>query len=203
MNQIVVSFTLTPDDYAKAARDSLARKIFPWLVSGWFGIPLLVLMFLLFIHQNIDISNFGRFVFGLALGLVALMQPFSIPADVKKQIIKTGKTKVTQQYTFADEGVSIVSADYEVKHNWSLIKEISESKKFYFLIQADNPDALQFIPKSAFQNQEQDSAFRNLISQHVSDIKFVDKGIRGWKLWAVASVLSLFLNLGVFMIIGD
>jgi hypothetical protein len=203
MNQIVAEFTLTPNDYAKAVRDSLPRKIFPWLISGWFGFPLLAVLFMFFINQHIDMSNFGRFVFGLALGSVALMQPFLIPADVKKKIIEIGKTKVTQRYTFSDEGISIISADYEVKHNWSLIKEVSESKKFYFLIQADNSDALQFIPKSAFQSQEQDSAFRSLISRHVSDIKAVDKGIRGWKLWAVASILSLFLNLGVFMMIGD
>ncbi len=203
MNEIAVEFMLKPDDYLKALRDFQTRKTFSWLISGWLGLPLLVLLILSFFSGNIDASNFGRFVFGLAFGLAALMYPFSIPAATKRQRIKAQNNKITQRYVFSEEGISMASDEYELKHNWSLMKEISESKNFYFLIQVNNPDALQFVPKNAFQSQEQDKVFRDMIGQHLSVIAPIDKGIRGWKLWALTNILSLAINLSVFMMIGD
>jgi hypothetical protein len=192
MDEIILEFSLTPDDYGRAVREYMVKNKTQWIISGWLGVPLIVLFFTSFFNHYINAENLGRYTLGLVIGFFALWFPFMSPAQAKNQALKNKKPSTSQKYIFSQDEISITTSEFDGKCKWSIYQSVLESKRFYFLVGADNIFLL--IPKRAFQNAEQEKFFRDLAVHHYSTIKNISKGINGWKLTMLVGILSLIIN---------
>ena len=91
-----------------------------------------------------------------------------IPLIARYQIQKKGIVDSEIAWEFNDDRVLVKDKLSESSVNWDAFKEARETKKFY-LVKIAN---YLYIPKTAFESREQESAFRNMLGSHVKKVRF-------------------------------
>jgi hypothetical protein len=198
---MIVQFTPTPEDFRKSTLAFSSKKFWLWFLSGWLGIPIMFMVIISWVTLSIPIDRFGVSVFALTLGFVFTMYPYSAPANAMRQAIRDKKQSLPVKYIFGKDEIFIKSDEYELKYKWISLKGVAESNLFYHLVHSDGQ--FQFIPKRAFENNAMEQEFRDLILAHFPKMEMLEKGIVGWKLALVSSIISLLVNYSVFTTIGD
>lgn len=203
MDVVAIEFTPTPEDYKKSSLAFLSRNFWLWALSGWLGIPVIVLVIVSWVTLGIAAINFKGSVIAIAIGYVVTMYPYSIPASSMRQAIRNKKLCLPIKYTFDEKEISATTNELEVKYRWSTFGKVFESDLFYFFVQENEPNSFQFIPKRSFDNSMEENKFRSLAIKQISEIQMLGKGVSGWKLALVSSVISLIINYSVLTMIGD
>ena len=201
MSEVTLEFTPTPEDYKKSTQALSSKNFWLWFLSGWLGIPLIILVIISWVTLGIAVTYFKGSVFAIALGFVLTMYPYSMPANAMRQAMRDKKLCLPVKYIFSDDEVFVKSDSYELKYKWTNLQQVAESNSFYHLIH--NDAQVQFLAKRAFKNGEMEGKFRNMVISHFSNIEVLEKGIVGWKLAFVSGLLSFLVNYNVLRIIGD
>lgn len=201
MSGITLEFTPTPQDYKKSTQALSSKNFWLWFLSGWLGIPIIILTIISWITLSIAVTNFKASVFVIALGFVLTMYPHSAPASAMRQALRDKKMCAPVKYIFDHDEILVKSNEYEIKYRWASLQGVAESNLFYHLIHNDGQS--QFVPKRAFKNSEVEDKFRNMAIAQFSKIEVLEKGLVGWKLAFVSGLLSLFINYSVLRMIGN
>jgi hypothetical protein len=201
MSEIIVEFTPTPEEYRKSTMAFSSKNFWLWFLSGWLGIPTIILVIISWITLGIAATHFTSSVVAIALGFVLIMYPYFGPANAMRQAIRDKRLCMPVKYIFDDEEILVKSDGYDLKYKWNNLERIAESSLFYHLVH--NDAQVQFVPKRAFENSEVEDKFRNMIIAHFSKMEVLEKGIVGWKLAFVSGLISFLVNYSVSTMIGD
>lgn len=69
--------------------------------------------------------------------------------------------------TFTDAGIEFKTQNIKSSIAWSLYTRVIENESFYILVYGKNLPSLSILPKRAFRDSKQESAFRAMLRRHV------------------------------------
>jgi hypothetical protein len=165
-NQSVqLSFRHTEQEYLSAVRyyvwhskELLARMIiFYVLVST--GMVLLLLLF------GLPFPLWAVIAFVVLAG-VALFHGYLV--DLPRRYFR-GDPKFRDEYTltFTDTGIEFRTAHLNASLAWSLYTDVIETDKFYLMVYGKGIHSLSIVPKRAFTDAGQETAFRQMLRRHL------------------------------------
>ena len=165
-NQSVqLSFRHTEQEYLSAVRyyvwhskELLARMIiFYVLVST--GMVLLLLLF------GLPFPLWAVIAFVVLAG-VALFHGYLV--DLPRRYFR-GDPKFRDEYTltFTDAGIEFRTAHLNASLAWSLYTDVIETDKFYLMVYGKGIHSLSIVPKRAFTDAGQETAFRQMLRRHL------------------------------------
>jgi len=81
-----------------------------------------------------------------------------------------GDPKFRDKYevTVSDEGIAIKTSQIDSKMAWSLYTRVVEGKDLFLLKYGKDLPMVTIIPKSAFKDELQEQAFRDVLKRHIS-----------------------------------
>ena len=165
-NQSVqLSFRHTEQEYLAAVRyyvwhskELLARMIiFYALVSS--GMVLLLLLF------GLPFPLWAAIAFVVLAG-VALFHGYLV--DLPRRYFR-GDPKFRDEYTltFTDTGIEFRTTQVNASLAWSLYTYVIETDKFYIMVYGKGIHSLSIVPKRAFTDAGQETAFRQMLRRHL------------------------------------
>jgi hypothetical protein len=196
MDNVIVEFTPTPDDYKKTSALFLLRKSWIWILSGWFGVSLILLVIVSWVTLDIAAINFKGSVIAIIIGYISTMYPYSIPAGSMRQAIKDKKLCLPITYSFDETQIVASTSEYEIKYKWTNYINVYETKLYYLLVQ-EGGNSIQFIPKRAFEKPADEKKFRDLAVKQLGNMQSLESGIKGWRLAFISGVVSFVVNYSV------
>jgi hypothetical protein len=163
METLTVVCTCTEKDYVKAARAIMMRGPASWVL--WLvGLGMTTCVIVALVRSG-DTGSFFRFALLLPAFMVLytfVLSPMLIARRVRKH--ERLRTEVTWQ--FSDVDVLMSNKYSEVRIDWGTFQTVRETKEYYLLAYTVNKRVHQFIPKRAFESEEQEEAFRELLRNH-------------------------------------
>jgi len=165
-NQSVqLSFRHTEQEYLDAVRhyvwhskELLARMIiFYVLVST--GMVLLLLL------VGLPFPLWAVVAFVVLAG-VALFHGYLV--DLPRRYFR-GDPKFRDEYTltFSDAGIEFRTAHLNASLAWSLYTDVIETDKFYIMVYGKGIHSLSILPRRAFSDVGQETAFRQMLRRHL------------------------------------
>lgn len=98
---------------------------------------------------------------GVALGHAYLV-------DLPRRYFRSDpKFRLEYNLVFRDSGIKFKTQDIDSSIAWSLYTGVVENEKFYFLVYGKNLPSLTILPKRAFRDSNEESAFRQMLRRHV------------------------------------
>jgi hypothetical protein len=195
MEKLRVHVSPTPEDYSSSLRPFMARNNLLWIFLGFLGIPFPIFFLVFFVRNGIRVFSdwsLGSIYTLFVTGLMAYL--FYTPKRLESSAKKDKKFTLPAEYIFDEEGVEIMTSAGSNKLIWKAFEKVFETSKYYFLIYAANKNVFQFIPKIAFATSEQENVFRQMVTQGLSGILAIDKGLRGWRLsFTIGGVVTLLV----------
>ena len=94
---------------------------------------------------------------------------FAIPHLTAKQAMKNPGMKEGSEYTFAPDGIRIVSSTGRSELTWQAVAKVRETECQFLLY--PQPNIAHILPKRCFSSEAEIAAFRTLVSQHVHKIE--------------------------------
>jgi hypothetical protein len=88
-----------------------------------------------------------------------------------RKVQKHERLREEMTYYLDDHEVRIIGEKSELKLDWGAYRNTIEVKHHYLLVHRVNKQMFQFIPRRAFESEEQEAAFRRLVEQHLGKIK--------------------------------
>ena len=107
----------------------------------------------------------------IVLAGVALFQGYLV--DLPRRYFR-GDPKFRDEYTltFTDAGIEFRTTHLNASLAWSLYTDVIETDKFYILVYGKGIHSLSILPKRAFTDVRQETAFRQMLRRHVDhDLK--------------------------------
>ena len=97
---------------------------------------------------------------------VALFQGYLV--DLPRRYFR-GYPKFRDEYTltFTDAGIEFMTTHLNASLAWSLYTDVVENDKFYILVYGKGIHSLSLLPKRAFTDDRQETAFRQMLRRHV------------------------------------
>lgn len=176
MEPIVVHFMPTPSDYARASYAQLWKRQW-WLLilvllpicfyGGIYGISTLVLLL------NNEETAFTSS--GMACALLPILIPLAIPAVILLiplilawRVSRQPMLQTQTTYEFGEDAIVVKDAHSELKQKWGNYHKALATRDYYLLVFTVNKGAVRFIPRRAFESQEQENAFRELLARKLN-----------------------------------
>jgi hypothetical protein len=80
-----------------------------------------------------------------------------------------GDPKFSGEYglTYSDNGIEFKSAEINATVAWSVYTRVIETNDFYLMVYGRDIHSVSILPKRAFANSKQETAFRQLLRRHV------------------------------------
>ncbi len=162
---IYFQFTPNKDDYTKVIRAYYMSDRRLWLVLALAGIMELWLL------VSTLAGNFGAspLVWGLLLALPVVVVYLLVwgPVRLGRRVQKNERLTCETFWQVGDDQILIKDRFAEAKLDWGTFQRVIETKSYYLLIYAVNSRAFQFVPKRAFESQERQAAFRELVKRNI------------------------------------
>lgn len=137
------------------------QKLFIKILIGLATIMALASLYFLVANQNFPPIQ------GLILPLVVfVVLPLSIKSQAKKLLNSSNGQFRNNHYTFEEEKITIQHVSGEASFTWNNIFKLEQNKK-QFLLYVNNTIA-HVIPKSSFQNQQEQEQFLQLVRRKMS-----------------------------------
>jgi hypothetical protein len=174
MEPIKVTFTPTVDDYMRTRWPAIFSNT--WLVVS----TALLIVFALFagpgiIGNALENARNGTFTWGafmanggifiVTFGVMIVYGLVISPMALRWRTSQHEELVAKTTFTFAENVITSKSRYASSKAEWETFKRAIETKEYYLLIYVTNPGRYQFIPKEAFETDEQEEAFRELLSR--------------------------------------
>ncbi len=162
---ITLSYTLTLQDYQKAARVLAMKRGSLWVSVGMMVLAEGCLIYtLLASSEPVSLLSWLFLLFppvllaGLYLGL-----PYWSTRHVK------GNERLLAETTWdlSDDGVVMKNRFAQSKLDWGSFGALSEDRDFFFLQLSGNKRLHHFVPKRALPTPEQQAQFREFVMQHL------------------------------------
>ncbi len=165
MTRLELHFIPTPDDFVTTFRDYAYRDRRTWVtLAVWLVATLVIIYF--FLRGTFGGIFPGGLVF--IFPVYFLFRFLNAPNRIGKQV--TGNPVYLSEVTWRvyERGLRITNREEEIELPWDEIMGVREITDHYLIFQKSNPRIFQFIPKRAFENPEQEEAFREWLQQHLS-----------------------------------
>lgn len=203
MNRVILHFTPTPNDYFQAIRRfmGLGRKNYS-VMQGIFA-PLLLILFITLIVRvlNAETQSLVYFLPATVFLLLIIFLPDISGLLIARKASKNSQFLAPITYEFDEEKININSKVVESKIDWSAYNKVLETNDYYLLVYAANKNMIQFLPKRAIESQVQEDDMRLLMEQKLGKIVHVQKGISGWKLSLITSVIFIAVIMCTIMLV--
>ncbi len=198
-NKLTFSFIPTKEDYVRTFRTVSLRQTVTRLViviTGLFFLSGLVTLILLWPRFNpimvIPLVFFPIYV-------LSVIFPFRLVKQVESNERFTTEIK----WEIDDTGTILRTKFTESKLDWGTFSEYFESSSYFYLVYSTNKNMSQFIPKKAFNSQDQEKQFRLILDEHIQRGKNVSREI-SWvppKSLILGSVYGLLFICIVFLVV--
>jgi hypothetical protein len=160
METISLRFTYTEEEFVSATRFYMLRStdfLFRLTVFTLYVIACILLL------AWLNISSPFLLIFVIAL-FFPLIFGFMFLYVVPRTRFRSDP-KYSDEYSlqFADDGIQFKTAQVDALLQWSLYTKVLENERFYILVYGKN--MISVIPKRAFVNPLQETAFRQLLGR--------------------------------------
>ena len=166
---VVLRYQLTAEDFRQSAQDFGDRQSALYLVR-----MLVAAGFLLGGLHLLGGSFYHSVIFAAALSaLMALLLWYRFkvaPGVLYKKYREASPGDLDVTLFFSDEDIRIQTDQSTAKVAWDYFDEITEARHNYFLLKG-NRTMLRAVPKRAFEDREQEAAFRALAERKLGPIK--------------------------------
>ncbi len=88
-----------------------------------------------------------------------------LPLRMGRQIEKNERFTAETTWELGEDQIVIKNKFSETKMDWGSFQKVVETGDYYLLIYATSKNMFQFIPKRAFESQEQETNFRELLKR--------------------------------------
>ena len=170
MDSFEFSYSLTPEDYAKASREfALSQPAALILLILWGLLGGFTIYFGLFASGS-DQSTvlFCALPSYLSVPLFMLVL---IPNSLARRFWKQQGTSAQVTWTIDDSRLHVSTPRTKYEMDWDLLGTMVETKQYYLLPRSTNKGLVDIVPKRAFESSEQEAEFRRRIEQYVGPIK--------------------------------
>lgn len=163
--EIKLDFSYTEEEYLAASRLFFSRSpeillrltLFSLLIAaGTLLLSFLVDEFPLWASIALSILIVGGILYGVLIRL-------------PRQYFR-GDPKFRDRYeiTFSDQGIAVKTKQIDSKLAWSLYTKVIEGATVWLLIYGRDVRTMTLVPKRAFADRIQESAFRELVARHIT-----------------------------------
>jgi len=163
MSKVVVKFVNTEREYGEATRlyFSRTKRI---KIDTIIGIAVLLYGIWLWMIEGYSLAS----VFFIGVGVLGFSIRY-LSSYILPQIRFKQEPKFKDEYTliFGDEGLEFKTEHLNSKLDWTYYYKALESNNLYLLMYGKG--LFTIVPKRAFNNKEQESEFRNMISKNLRD----------------------------------
>ena len=164
-DKVELHFSHTEKEYMAAVRFYLLHS--PELMARISVIFVLISICLLMLDVVLDflLPLWALFALIFLLG-VATFHAYLI--DLPRRYFRSDP-KFREQYEliFTDAGIEFKTNNIKSTIAWSLYSRVIENESFYILVYGKNLPSLSILPKRAFRNSEQETAFRTMLRRHI------------------------------------
>lgn len=167
-----IQFVPKREDYIAASR-LLAAKTPLFLVLAVVTIVIVVgslvgLVFQLFtdpLWQNVALVS-------LVIGAFYMVYYFFlIPAQLSKTVKKNETLQLERKFTFSETAVDLMVGQQNSRMPWEHFKHVLAGKNFYVLVYEEEKKVYPFLPKGAFADSAEETAFLDLLKEHNIPLK--------------------------------
>ena len=162
---VQLSFRHTEQEYLAAVRYYLwhSKELLLRLIIFYVLVSTGLVLLLLLIDFPLPLWVVISFI---VLAGVALFQGYLV--DLPRRYFR-GDPKFRDEYTltFTDAGIEFRTTHLNASLAWSLYTDVIETDKFYILVYGKDIHSLSILPKRAFTDDRQETAFRQMLRRHV------------------------------------
>ena len=164
-DNLVVTVTLTQNDYAKAVsalaspKAGLAKRILFWISVAFLG-------YMLFSVTSISDNWPYRVAFiVVVVAIVAALTKYALPYWTARSFVKKNPDKLgPNRHEIGSEGTSYQSVHGEGKLAWTAFHQIRETPDFFLLYTQSN--FAQIVPKRCFGSPAEITLYREIVRKY-------------------------------------
>lgn len=163
---VTLKYTPTQQDYAQVLRLIMLRSIVNQILIGFLVLGFVFILFNL-VSQATPIS---------AIALIWLLLPplfivyiiFFQPNRMAKQYMSNEQLAAEYTWEVGDAGVQISTSFGSNQLEWDSLSRLMPTKDYYLLYIKKSRYAPRFLPRRAFTSAEQQDAFLQMMTSHLS-----------------------------------
>jgi hypothetical protein len=162
---VQLSFRHTEQEYLAAVRYYVwhSKELLLRMIVFYVLVSIGMVLLLLLIDVPLPLWVIISFI---VLAGVASFQGYLV--DLPRRYFR-GDPKFRDEYTltFTDAGIEFRTTHLNASLAWSLYTDVIENDKLYILVYGKGINTLSILPKRAFTDDRQETAFRQLLRRHV------------------------------------
>ncbi len=164
--EINIRFTPSQGDYQKAIRAYLKRKPITWIAPAFFLGS--IVLYLIYLPKNITPQTCSPVVMVIMLVPILLVYQWVwVPLRLGHKVWQHDRFRSETVWRISDDKIWVKNQYVESKFDWGMFCKVIETRDLYLLIYTVNKKTFQFIPRRAFESEEQESSFRHLVQRNV------------------------------------
>ncbi len=163
---VTVKYTPSQQDYAQVLRLLILQSIVNWIMLGFLVIVFGFMVFNI-VSQGTSVTFF-ELIWLLLPPLFIVYIIFIQPNRMAKQYMANEKMAAETTWELDDLGVKISTAFGETFLEWEKLSKLVTSKDYYLLTLKKTRYASRFLPRRSFTTPEEQDAFLQLVTGHLS-----------------------------------
>lgn len=164
-NKVELRYILSEKEYMSAVRYYFLRstQMLPRIIIFY------VLICAGFLLLNVLLDSILSLWFIVALiFLIGVSLFHAYLVDLPRRYFRSDpKFRSEYHLMFTDAGIKFKTPDIDSSIAWSLYTGVVENESFYFLVYGKNLPSLSILPKRAFRDNKEETAFRQMLRRHV------------------------------------
>ncbi|MBG0770104.1 MAG: YcxB family protein [Anaerolineaceae bacterium] len=93
------------------------------------------------------------------------------PVNLRRTAKKSAKESVETEWRVNNAGIAVSKGEETTKYSWESFGYVEESEGHYLFFSRTNRANYIFIPKAAFTDPAEETAFRELVTEHLGAFK--------------------------------
>jgi YcxB-like protein len=163
---VTVKYTPTQQDYAQVLRLIMLRSIVNQILIGFLVLGFVFILFNL-VTQATPISIFAL-IWLLLPPLFIIYIIFFQPNRMAKQYMNNEQLATEYTWEVNDSGVKISTSFGSNQLEWDSLSRLLPTKDYYLLYIKKSRYAPRFLPRRAFTSAEEQDAFLQMMTSHLS-----------------------------------
>lgn len=164
-NKVELRYSLTEKEYLSAIRYYFLRstQMLPRIILLYVLICCALLVLNLLLTWPLPVWSIVALIFLVG---VAVFHAYLV--DLPRRYFRSDpKFRTEYHLTFTDAGIKFKTPEIDSSIAWSLYTGVVENENFYFLVYGKNLPSLSILPKRAFRDNTEETAFRQMLRRHV------------------------------------
>jgi len=173
-DKVELRYSLTESEYLSAVRHYFVRGT--GLLARLIVFYGLICAGMLLLNVLLDFA-FPLWAVLALLVLIGIAVFRAYLVDLPRRYFRSDPKFRSEYYlTFSDAGIKFKTQDVDSSIAWTLYTSVVESKDFYYLVYGKALPSLTILPKRAFRDRKEESAFRQMLHRHVDQTLKLGEG---------------------------